>query len=134
MGLPRYTNEQIMEALAATKGLVYLAAKRLGCKPDTIYARVRTSPDVAACLKQQRGEIVDTGELSLYNAVLKGESWAVQFVLKTLGKDRGYVERTEQQVTGGLVMEIVEEVAHVGHDAPATNGEAARGAAGVPPE
>ena len=47
-----------------------------------------------------RGELVDYGELALRRAVVDGEPWAVGLVLKTLGRDRGYVERTENMVTG----------------------------------
>src|SRR5262245_24134441 len=96
MGRPRvYTNAEMTAALAATRGMVYLAARRLGCKADTIYRRARASPEVADCLRCQRGEFVDTAELRLYDAVLEGRPWAVAMVLKTLGKDRGYVERAE---------------------------------------
>ena len=37
---------------------------------------------------------MDTAELSLYNAILRGEAWAVTLALKTLGRDRGYIEKT----------------------------------------
>jgi transcriptional regulator of acetoin/glycerol metabolism len=33
----RYTQKQIIDALKETKGMVYLAAKRLGCEAQTIY-------------------------------------------------------------------------------------------------
>jgi hypothetical protein len=100
MARPRvYTNEQLIAALTETKGLVYLAAKRIGCGVDTIYRRARTSKDVAAVIRQQRGELVDTAELGLYNAILQGDPWAITLVLKTLGKDRGYREAI--QLEGG---------------------------------
>jgi hypothetical protein len=115
-GRPRaYTHEEMMSALRLTKGLVYLAAKQLGCKPDTIYARVRISPDVAGCLKSQRGEFVDVAELKLNQAVLGGEPWAVALVLKTLGKDRGYVERSETRTVtdDDIKSEIESELARM---------------------
>lgn len=93
-----YTNEQIIAALVECKGLVFLAAKRVGCDPDTIYNRAKRSEAVARAIKNQRGEIIDTGELKLYQAILNGEPWAIALVLKTIGKDRGYSER--QELTG----------------------------------
>ena len=33
----RYTQAQVIDALHETKGMVYLAAKRLGCEAQTIY-------------------------------------------------------------------------------------------------
>lgn len=44
-----------------------------------------------------RGILVDKSELALESAIGAKEAWAVCFTLKTLGKDRGYVERTESR-------------------------------------
>lgn len=32
----RYTAKEVAQALIETKGMVYIAAQRLGCDPDTI--------------------------------------------------------------------------------------------------
>jgi hypothetical protein len=107
MARPRvYTNEQLIAGLTETKGLVYLAARKIGCGVDTIYRRARTSKDVAAVIRQQRGELLDTAELSLYNAILRGEAWAVSLALKTLGKDRGYQEAVQLE-GGGRPLQVV---------------------------
>lgn len=90
----KYTNDRIIAALAETKGLVYLAARVVGCDPDTIYHRAKKSPDVAAAIRAHRGELIDRAEQKLSEAVDRGEAWAVALVLKTLGRDRGYVEKT----------------------------------------
>jgi len=42
----------------------------------------------------------DNAESALNRAVINGEAWAVCFTLKTQGKDRGYIERTQQEITG----------------------------------
>jgi hypothetical protein len=94
---PDFTPEQMVAALRETKGLIYLAAKRLGCHPHTVSNYAKRYPEVRDAITAQRGEMVDAGESSLYRAVLAGEAWAVQFLLKTQGKDRGYVERTEHR-------------------------------------
>jgi hypothetical protein len=97
-----YTNDEIISALVEKKGLVYLAAKRLACSPNTIYARARTSPAVAEAIASQRGEVVDTAEMKLFEAIEAREAWAIALTLKTLGKDRGYVERQEMTGADGL--------------------------------
>lgn len=96
----QYSTEIIIAALNHRKGLVYLAAKDLGCLPETITKRAKQEPAIMAALKQQRGEFVDIAERTLMNAVLREEPWAVALVLKTLGKKRGYVERIETRVGG----------------------------------
>ena len=78
--------------------MVYLAAKRLGCEAQTIYNYRDRYPAVRAEMEQQGGEVDDAAEMKLYQAIIAGEPWAVQFRLRTKGKGRGYVERSE--VTG----------------------------------
>lgn len=90
-----YSTEQIIQALKDTNGLISLAAKCLGCVPQTIYNRAARTQSIRQAIKNSRNELVDFAELALRSSVIAQESWAVQFTLKTLGKDRGYVERHE---------------------------------------
>ena len=96
----RYTQAQVIAALRETKGMVYLAAKRLGCEAQTIYNYRDRYPAVRAEMEQQDGEVDDAAEMKLYQAIIAGEPWAVQFRLRTKGKGRGYVERVQQEVSG----------------------------------
>ncbi len=95
----RFTQQQIIEALKATKGMVYLAAERLGCEAQTVYNYRDRYPAVRAAMELEDGKIDDIAEMKLYQAIMAGESWAVQFRLRTKGKGRGYTERTEHSVT-----------------------------------
>jgi hypothetical protein len=85
-----YTEEQIEKALREARGLVYLAAKKLGCNPKTIFCRLAKNPKLAALRQNVRMELLDTAEEKLLDAVEAGESWAITFLLKTQGQDRGY--------------------------------------------
>ena len=89
----RYTREQVVAALEKTKGMVYLAAKVLGCSYVTVYNYAKRYKSVQQAIDANRGEVIDAAELKLYNAILAGEHWAVAFALKTIGKHRGYVEK-----------------------------------------
>jgi hypothetical protein len=94
-----YSDAKIIAALKATNGGAYLAASRLGCEPSTIYRRADKNPKVQAVMDTMRGELVDLAEAALKKAVAEREGWAVCFTLKTQGKQRGYVERQEHEVT-----------------------------------
>jgi hypothetical protein len=94
----RYTPDEIIAALQQTRGLVAVAAERLGCADETVRRHVRNNARVAEALRHEREKLLDWGELALYRAVQNGEAWAVCFLLKTLGKSRGFVER--QELTG----------------------------------
>lgn len=105
---PHYTAEQMIAALQETKGMVFLAAKRLGCSYQTVLNYCERHPTVQAARSAERGEMVDTAELKLWQAIQDREAWAIAMTLKTIGKDRGYVERTEQTGKDGapLVTEV----------------------------
>jgi hypothetical protein len=102
MARPRvYSDEKIIAALTETMGLVYLAAQVVGCDPDTIYRRAKKSAQVNSHIAFERGKIIDTAEMKLFQAINAGEPWAIAMTLKTLGKNRGYVERMEQTGADG---------------------------------
>ncbi len=94
----RVTNTRMLEAVKKNGGAVYLAARELGCAPNTIYNRMERVPSIKQAVEDARGEVVDYAEQKLRLAILNGEPWAIAMTLKTIGKSRGYVER--QEVTG----------------------------------
>lgn len=106
----RYTAQQVIAALQETKGMIFLAAKRLGCDPETIANYCKRYPTVQAAKDAERGEMVDTAELKLWQSIQNGEAWGIAYCLSRLGKDRGYVERTEQTGKDGVPLN---EVIHV---------------------
>lgn len=91
--MPEPTATQMLAALRETKGLVCLAAKRLGCHPRVLLAAAQQHPALRDAIEAERSEMVDVGESALYRAVLQGEAWAIQFLLKTRARERGYGER-----------------------------------------
>ena len=101
MATERIPTDRIIQALRETNGLVSLAAKRVPCSITTINVRRKRVQAVEQVIQECRGELVDLGELALRKAVLSGEPWAVGLVLKTLGKERGYSERHETDITSG---------------------------------
>lgn len=99
----RLTDQQILDALTATCGQVYLAAERLGCAPETIRRRVSRSPRIAEAIAAHRGRLVDTAEAALYRAILAGESWAVRLALATHGQARGYGNSSTTATEGSFL-------------------------------
>ena len=103
----RFTAEQVCEALRETKGMVYLAAKRLGVTGATVYNYRDRYASVRAVIEEQSGEVDDVAEMTLYKAIVAGEPWAIQFRLRTKGKTRGYTERTEVTGADGGAITVV---------------------------
>jgi hypothetical protein len=95
MAANRYTCEQVAKALKANKGLIYLAADKLGCTGRTVLRYLNRYPSlrevIADCLERR----LDRGEQRLDEAVDRGDAWAVQFFLRMQGKHRGYFDKTQ---------------------------------------
>lgn len=98
--MPRYTDDQFATVLTECKGMMYVAAKRLGCDYHTMQDRVGKSARLQAIVAEQTGQMLDTAELKLYQSVTSGELGAIKYLLSTKGKERGYVERIEQRHGG----------------------------------
>jgi hypothetical protein len=96
---PKFTAAQMIKAVEKTKGMVYIAAKALGCSPATVYNYAKRYKSVQVAIDNERGKFLDHTELALYDAIEDGQGWAIAFALKTLGKNRGYTEKQliEQQ-------------------------------------
>jgi hypothetical protein len=94
--MPRRTDAQIIEAIRNSRGLIAVAARKLGVSRRTVYNRMEKSEDIREALDEARDFVLDVGQAKLYQAVENGESWAIQYLLTTLGKSRGFTTKTER--------------------------------------
>lgn len=106
---PKFTTDQVIAALRESRGMVAVAARKLGCSRLTLYRYIKRHAAVREAIEDERALMTDTAELSLYRSITSGEAWAVCFYLKTQGKSRGYVERTETVQTGEMIVRLVYE-------------------------
>ena len=102
----RFTPDQVVTAIQATKGLISQAATHLHCDRGTIYDYMKRYPEIRDALKDEREAMTDVAELALYSRIIAGEGWAICFYLKTQGKGRGYVERHEVTGKDGEALEF----------------------------
>lgn len=101
MSAIKTTVADVEPLIAETKGNVSVIARRLGVSRGTVWNRCLESPRLMQALEDARESMIDNAESVLYKKVLAGEdTTALIFFLKTQGRNRGYVERVEQQVTG----------------------------------
>jgi hypothetical protein len=104
------SNAKIAEALKKTHGNYMLSAKMLGCSRVMIWQRVKKSPDLQRIVDDERAGFIDVAEGALYTAVLKGDAWAIAFVLKGIGKERGHSERVETVGKDGGPVAVVRDM------------------------
>jgi hypothetical protein len=96
MARERFTPEQILEALKAKRGMVYLAARMLQCDVKTIYNAMKRHPEIRKVRDELRGQMIDVAESALHKLIANGNLSATIFFLKTQARDRGYVEHPER--------------------------------------
>jgi hypothetical protein len=106
-GRRQHTDDEIIQALQRTNGLVSLAAREIRATPQMIYKRIRISAAVKLAVDEARESMIDLAELKLRQAVMNGEPYAVSLVLKTIGKNRGYVERQEVTGADGAAIKVI---------------------------
>ncbi len=98
--MKRPPNKKIIEVLTNCAGLMKPAADKLNVSRCTLYEWCKKDPELEAAKNAARDAVVDMAESKLFKKVKDGDLIATLFLLKTLGKDRGYVERQEKVLSG----------------------------------
>lgn len=99
-----YTAEEIIEAVKDSRGFVTTIAKKLGCARPYVYQLAKKFPTVQAAIDNEREGLKDFVEGKLIQQIDGGNITAIIFYLKTQAKDRGYIERVEQEHSGEIYL------------------------------
>lgn len=91
----KISNEQIIKALIKHNGLVKYAASMLKIDRNTLATWIKDEPLLQEAQQEAREGFIDEMESQLAKNVRDGKEASVIFGLKTLGRNRGYVERIE---------------------------------------
>lgn len=102
----KFTEQEMINALTATKGMRTKAAKRLKCSYNTVVRYINEYPAVAEAEKLSRETMLDAIELKAYAQAMQGDTAMLIFMLKTQGRSRGYVEKQEQEHSGELKIKV----------------------------
>jgi hypothetical protein len=96
-----WSDAEVREALARTGGNITAAARclmtqhRRPCAPSTICGYLNRDPELRAFQLKCREVLVDFAETHLLRRIEMGDMSAIRFVLTTMGRDRGWNQRTE---------------------------------------
>jgi len=90
-----HTKKALIEALEKSLGVVTTACKLVGIARSTFYEYVKDDPDFAEAVKDINEVTIDFAESQLHKQIKDGNTTATIFYLKTKGKKRGYIEKTE---------------------------------------
>ena len=116
---------RLAELLTDMRGNISATARAVQRSWRAIYHKIEKSPYLKAVVEEARETILDEAESVLFEAVKRGDAWAVCFVLKTIGKNRGFSERMNVDVKAypKSVAELVMEVAKEEEERKRLNGD-----------
>ena len=82
-------------------GVVTIACKKLGLPRSTFYKWLKEDQKFAKEVRDIENIALDFAESQLHNQIEDGNTSATIFYLKTKGKKRGYIERSELDLNSG---------------------------------
>jgi hypothetical protein len=97
------------EVLKDCLGIISTACQKLRMSRQLYYNWYNSDPEFKAACEEASEEVLDLGESVLHQLVKEKNVVATIFLLKTLGKKRGYVERLETTgKDGGAIKNEIE--------------------------
>ena len=90
--------ESILKSLEQSLGVVTMACRQAEIPRSTFYKWLKTDEEFAKQVKDIDNVALDFAESQLHKQIQDGIPASTIFYLKTKGKKRGYIERTE--ITG----------------------------------
>jgi len=116
------TNDQIAEALKESSGLISYAANKLKVPVEVLKKQVRRNKYLRNLLLELRESAIDLAEDTLmWRMREKRDAIVAMFVLKCIGKQRGWVDKPEK-AGESLDKPVYIKILPVGGEAP-TNGK-----------
>ena len=85
----------ILQALEKSLGVVTIACKKADLPRSTFYKWAKEDEEFRKQVKEIEDVALDFAESQLHKQISENSTAATIFYLKTKGKHRGYVERTE---------------------------------------
>lgn len=96
----RQTN--MLAALKKELGNVTAASAKIGMSPRNHYKWLKSSEAYLEAFEHVQDSVLDMAESSLHKQIQARNTQATIFFLRTKGKKRGYIERQEVALSGGV--------------------------------
>ena len=106
----KMNKEKFLKHLKDGKGIVSYASQKTGITRKTYYNWINKDADFKQKCEDIQEEIIDIVESKLLSKINDEDLTAIIFYLKTKGKNRGYVERVENEVSINPFEELMKSV------------------------
>lgn len=104
-----HNKKAVLDALEKSLGVVTTACKESGISRRTFYSWKEEDEEFAKAVNEIQEVSLDFAESKLLTRIKKEDTTAIIFYLKTKGKGRGYIERSDFNLSGGLSKIIFED-------------------------
>ncbi len=101
---------KMIKALEETLGVVTSAARRCNIARSTHYDWMTNDPEYKRQVEDIQDLTLDFVESQLHKQIQDGEVASTIFYMKTKGKRRGYVERTEIDMNTPVTLRIIRDI------------------------
>lgn len=108
--MTKITRGKFLKATNKSGGIIQVIADRLSVTRKAVYDYLKAHDYANKAFQEAREQLTDMAEAQLVNKIQAGDNWAIGFRLKTIGKDRGYVEKTEVSLKGELAVGVLSSV------------------------
>lgn len=92
-GFRKFKKEEVLRAIANSGGIIEVVARKLGADRTTVRKYLKEASEYSEAMSDAREAFKDLAENKLMTAVNNNNLTAIIFTLKTIGRDRGYVEK-----------------------------------------
>lgn len=99
----------LLKALEQSLGVVTSACKKCNVSRKTYYQYLKEDDSFKKDVADVQNIALDFAESKLYKAIQDDNITAIIFYLKTKAKHRGYVEKIEQEHSGGTTIRVIRE-------------------------
>lgn len=97
--MKRPKNKTVIDILEKSGGLLKPASIKLKVDRQTLYNWIKDDIELQAALESIRESMLDMTEGQMMKQIQEGNTSMIQFHLKTQGKKRGYIEKSEADIT-----------------------------------
>jgi len=105
----KHNKKQLLEALESSLAIVTTACKKVGVSRKTYYDYYKTDPEFKASVDDLSNVALDFAESHLHKQIKNGIPASTIFYLKTKGKKRGYIEKSQIEVSESISSIIFED-------------------------
>lgn len=102
--------KRLLEAMEKSLGVVTQACKKANISRETYYQYYRTDPEFKEKIDSIQDIALDFAETMLMKNISEGDTTSTIFFLKTKGKKRGYIEKSEVEHSGKIIGDITVNV------------------------